>query len=206
MFRCMGKCTQRHGASSPPSANGPIQLGLVAFAAMNFPLRANGDGVHQWNVPLSHLIRWAQVCATKSLSDIETTLTNLQLANIAEVLICVVTLLTRVSIILLYGRIFAPNRSTRLYYVTWFMFYITIVGTLVFMFTFIFECIPRSKLWDPNLPGHCLDPFAIYYSSGIYNILADAILFILPQYSIWTLQMPLGRKIKFSAAFAMALL
>lgn len=206
MFRGMGKCTQRHGASSLLSANDPLQLGMVAFAALNIPLRANGDGVHQWNVPLSHLIRWAQVCATKSRSDIEATLTNLQLANVEEVLICVVTLLTRVSIILLYGRIFAPNRFTKLFYVTWFMFYFTIVGTLIFMFTFIFECIPRSKLWDPNLPGHCLNPFAIFYSSGIYNILADVILFILPQYSIWTLAMSFGRKVKVSAAFAMALL
>lgn len=74
------------------------------------------------------------------------------------------------------------------------------------MFTFIFECIPRSKLWDPNLPGHCLDLFAIYYSSGIYNILVDAMLFILPQYSIWTLQMSWGRKAKVAAAFAIALL
>lgn len=86
------------------------------------------------------------------------------------------------------------------------MFYVNLIGSLTFMFTFICECIPRSKLWDPNLPGRCLNPFAIYYSSGIYNILVDSVLFILPQYSIWTLRMPVGRKAKVSAAFAMALL
>lgn len=121
-------------------------------------------------------------------------------------MLCIVTLFTRASIILLYERIFAPNRISRLYIITQFMFYFNIATTIVLMFIFIFECIPRPKLWDPTIPGHCLDPFAIYYSTGILNISIDTVLFILPQYSIWNLQMSWKRKAKVSAAFVVAIL
>ncbi|SLM39697.1 hypothetical protein LPUS_10295 [Lasallia pustulata] len=183
-----GQVDSVHVAVDRQLAYNHLQLGLVAIAALNFPLRANGDGVHQWNVPLSHLIRWAQY------------------ANALEILLCVVTLFTRASIILLYERIFAPNRISRLYIITQLMFYINIGTTSVFMFIFIFQCVPRSKIWDPTKPGHCLDIFAIYKTSGIFSVGIDSVLFILPQYSIWNLQMSWKQRAKASAAFAMAVL
>ena len=129
-----------------------------------------------------------------------------QYINIIEIMLCVTTLFTRASIILLYERIFAPNRISRLYIITQFMFYTNIASVFTFMILFIFECVPRAKLWDPAIPGHCIDRFAIYWSSGIFNIISDAVLFILPQYSIWNLQMSRKRKAKVSTAFAMAIL
>lgn len=64
-------------------------------------------------------------------------------------------------------------------------------------------CNPRKKIWEPSTtPGHCLNADALYFATGVFNILSDFALLILPMIPIWRLQMPLRKKAMMIAIFA----
>jgi hypothetical protein len=79
------------------------------------------------------------------------------------------------------------------------MFYISVTVAV------IFECLPRAKAWDPTIPGHCVNQNVLLTSTGPANLISDFLIFFLPVWAIWHLQMPFNRKISASAAFAIGL-
>ena len=64
---------------------------------------------------------------------------------------------TKVSVLWLYRRVFAPMR--------WSPLDIIIVSLVIIMVAFyvsttivkILECIPRSRIFDKSIPGHCVE-------------------------------------------------
>lgn len=73
---------------------------------------------------------------------------------------------------------------------------------LVTTFLLIFLCKPREKLWNPMLPGHCINLDAIYQITGIFNVVSDFTIMLLPVPPLWKLQLPLKRKCGVVAIFA----
>ena len=66
----------------------------------------------------------------------------------------------------------------------------------------IFACNPINKAWDPLITtGKCLNVPAINIAAGTFNALSDILILILPQRTIWKLQMSLNRKLGISAIF-----
>ena len=45
-------------------------------------------------------------------------------------------------------------------------------------------CIPLQEVWNPTLPGHCIDVGAFYYGVQIPSIVTDILLLICPLYEI----------------------
>ncbi len=41
------------------------------------------------------------------------------------------------------------------------------------MVTIIFECTPIKKLWQPTIPGHCVDITKFFVASGSVNVILD---------------------------------
>ena len=70
----------------------------------------------------------------------------------------------------------------------------------------IFEidiCTPREKIWNPLLDtGHCFNIWATFQANGIFNVISDFAILILPVPSVWKLQISLKRKILTTAVFA----
>jgi len=70
----------------------------------------------------------------------------------------------------------------------------------------IFEiamCSPREKIWNRLITtGHCFDANAANNATGIFNVISDFSILILPMIPIWKLQMPLRKKILMIAIFA----
>lgn len=69
----------------------------------------------------------------------------------------------------------------------------------------ICQCIPREKIWNPLMEGHCFEQSAIYDATGIFNVISDLAILIVPIIPICKLQMPLRRKILVSSIFAAGL-
>ena len=72
----------------------------------------------------------------------------------------------------------------------------------VFLFYFIrmffdaFQCSPREKIWNPLITtGHCYNGNAIYEACGIFNVLSDFAILIIPMPSVWKLNMSLRKKL-----------
>ena len=64
-------------------------------------------------------------------------------------------------------------------------------------------CTPREKIWNPLLDtGHCFDFYATFQATGIFNVISDFAILILPMLSVWKLQMSFKRKILMTAIFA----
>ncbi|KAI1740020.1 hypothetical protein F4680DRAFT_448630 [Xylaria scruposa] len=70
------------------------------------------------------------------------------------------------------------------------------------MLSFILACIPREKIWNPKLPGRCIDNDAALIASSAINILSDVTILLLPLAAIRHLQVARKSKLKVAAIFA----
>jgi len=152
-------------------------------------LVGHGAGRHQWDVQLKDL--------QPILFDI----------NVLSIMYGIITFLVKFSILLQYLHIFSPRGNRNfMWWGCWgvsailFLFYLTVT------FIEIFLCNPREKFWTPWLTtGRCINANDLNISAGVINALADLIIIILPQGSIWRLNMSQEKKMKISFIFFIAL-
>ena len=78
------------------------------------------------------------------------------------------------------------------------------VWALAHTLAFIFVCRPTQAWWDTEA-GTCGDLIPIYASIVVCNIFTDAIIIILPQYTIWKLQMRKTEKVALTLAFGLGI-
>ena len=70
----------------------------------------------------------------------------------------------------------------------------------------IFICIPVEKDWNPKVPGHCLPSGVGGSVTGIFNVISDLYIFILPLPFLWSLQMSLHKKVRLMLLFGVGAL
>ena len=95
----------------------------------------------------------------------------------------VVVTLTKISIVLLYLRIFPKEISRTFTYVSWAVIAGLLVYLLAFVIYFVFECRPISYFWnqwDGEHEGYCNNFGLASYINGGANIFFDLVVFFLP--------------------------
>lgn len=128
------------------------------------------------------------------------------MANVDEVYYTILIFITKLSILLQYLRIFVPNRQGAAYYIAHFLIWANLIAYLIIAFLALFQCTPRERIWDPRVPGKCLNFGAILAAGGIVNVISDFSVLALPLVSTWQLQMATKHKIGISAVFAIGFL
>lgn len=126
--------------------------------------------------------------------------------NIATIIYNPTAFLAKFSILLQYSRIFNPDGKRNLP-----MFVAIRIGiSSIFLFYFVrlffdvFQCNPRDKIWNLLITkGHCYNGNAVYEASGIFNVLSDFAILIMPMQSVWHLNMSLRRKLLTTGVFAL---
>jgi len=113
---------------------------------------------------------------------------------------------TRLSILLLILRIFCSVKRDRFYWLTQFLIGVNAIFYILFLFIPLFLCSPRSKIWNPDEPGHCLDAKDLYLAAGVFNFISDIAMLSVPVFLIWSLQMSSRRKVGVSAIFCTGIL
>ncbi|KAG6355006.1 hypothetical protein INS49_004087 [Diaporthe citri] len=78
---------------------------------------------------------------------------------------------------------------------------LTVLFYITTTITKIWECVPRAKIWDTSIPGHCIDTYMLLNVSGIFNTVTDFIIVMLPLGRVWTLNMKLKKKAYVVLAF-----
>lgn len=112
----------------------------------------------------------------------------------------------KLSLFLLYLRIFSPDRWTRLMIylgaITCFICYMVTAVTMTAL------CIPRhEESWIiALLSSRCHKAITMTYVQGVFNIVSDFYLLLLPIPVVWKLQLTLRKKIGISAIFMTGLL
>jgi hypothetical protein len=83
---------------------------------------------------------------------------------------------------------------------------IVLVQWLAFQLLFILICIPPAHLWNPALPGRCLDVAAIAEGYAISSLVTDIAILVLPVPLIWRLQLSRGQKAGLTMLFTLGVL
>ncbi|KAI1110551.1 hypothetical protein F5Y14DRAFT_356761 [Nemania sp. NC0429] len=125
--------------------------------------------------------------------------------NVAAIEYGVIIGITKLSILCLYRRVFSPHR--------WSWFDISIVTLIILLVGFytstsiakIFECQPREKIWNPKLPGKCIEIKWILNISGGFNTVTDYLILLLPIHAVRSLKMPKMTRVLVVLAFTFGL-
>ncbi|GAW17543.1 hypothetical protein ANO14919_070010 [Xylariales sp. No.14919] len=122
---------------------------------------------------------------------------------LSELYYAVDVTLIKLSILTLYLRLFNVNRRfKRSCHVM--MVFVLAWGVAV-VSTTLFQCTPVRAAWDKTIPGlKCFNLRAFLIGSNVPNILADAVIIILPMPLLWGLKLSLLRKLGLIALFLVA--
>ncbi|KAL9602062.1 MAG: hypothetical protein Q9219_002058 [cf. Caloplaca sp. 3 TL-2023] len=70
----------------------------------------------------------------------------------------------------------------------------------------VWECIPRERIWNKDVQGHCISVSSLLNTSGIFNSATDIMILLVPIKSVWRLQMSTARKVGVAAIFTVGFL
>ena len=112
----------------------------------------------------------------------------------------------KLALFILYFRIFSTDRKTRIG-----IYLGIIIGCLFYTsadIVFLITCVPRRGVrWlSPEFAAQCTPATNMNYVQGIFGVVSDLYIFILPLPVLWTLQMPLKRKLGITAIFVTGLM
>ena len=113
--------------------------------------------------------------------------------------------LSRISLVLLYRRVFESRRwFLNLSLVLLVMYAGYMIGTIV---ADILTDIPIAAYWDHTItPTRAINGIALYVFNASFNIATDLVLLIIPNFIIWRLGMTVWQRIGLSAIFALGVL
>ena len=109
----------------------------------------------------------------------------------------------KLSILLQYLRLFRPmKQGNKFLHIG---VHVCLWSCLLFyLLEFIFQvmlCIPRSKISNPLAGGKCWSSNALLESTGVFNVISNFAIIILPIPSVWDLQVPMRKKVGIAAIF-----
>jgi hypothetical protein len=129
--------------------------------------------------------------------------TGMQLFYILQFLYKFTINLTKISILLLYRRVFitAKFRMACICVMT----YVTCFAICVIIATAL-ECNPVRRVYDKSVSGTCINLTAFWYSVAVNNILTDIVILLMPMPVIQTLRLPPRHKYGLMMMFALGAL
>lgn len=157
---------------------------FIAYTGLLIHVGKYGDGKHQWDVTIADVSK------------------GLELQNILEILYCLVmfpikyVVLRQIEIMF-----FDHRRNTVTYKAIWALIWTNLIFTLSVVLSFICTCIPRKKIWQPDIEGHCIDSKSLFLSAGAINMAFDYLILVIPLAVVSTLQLSTGKKIRAAAVF-----
>ena len=96
-------------------------------------------------------------------------LTPDQISNYSDMCYCISIACVKLSILLLINRIFLSVNRNVFFWLTQFLIWVNSLFYAIAVFLTIFACRPRKKIWNPDLPGKCLNSKSLYITSASFN-------------------------------------
>ncbi|KAI9048002.1 hypothetical protein LZ554_007800 [Drepanopeziza brunnea f. sp. 'monogermtubi'] len=148
----------------------------TVFCATSIHTSSYGAGYHEWEVSPQDLVGFRK--------------TEYVLAIVyGPAIFCI-----KMTLLLILVRIFTPFRTT----------INAIWGFIVFLFLYyavvmalkILECNPIASVWDPNVPGTCLNEPLLFKIDSALSVFTDAVILILPILLVSPLQVSIKKKLR----------
>ncbi|KAM0802382.1 hypothetical protein BDR22DRAFT_124439 [Usnea florida] len=162
-------------------------IGILAFGGVILDAQSQGAGRHQWDVNVINAVKVAKT------------------SNIGSIIYGPIIAIAKLAILLQYKRIFVAHKRNFVFYGVHVLIWTNLVFYIIETFLEIFACTPRERIWNPMVPGHCIGVENNYIAVGVWNVISDFSILILPMVAIWNLQMQNARKIGVAAVFATGL-
>lgn len=144
-----------------------------------------------------------KVCWLRTIHRREESTDPLKYYFVCQIVYKAAVCLTKVSLLLLYLRIF-PARAFRI--AVWVVVAIVVGSATGTVVATIFQCNPLQKSWHSILPGHCIKIGGVWYSSSSLAIFTDVRIIVLPITQIPSLTLPKGQKIGLGFLFSLGIL
>ena len=119
---------------------------------------------------------------------------------VAQLLYVVAQPLAKISILLLFLRIF-PDDRFRL--VTKIAIALMVLQTIAFSISITLQCIPVSAVWDITRKGKCINSSAVVAAGAGFSIFEDLVIILLPVPQLKQLNFSMWRRLAVIAMFAM---
>ncbi|MCJ1357489.1 MAG: hypothetical protein MMC33_007485 [Icmadophila ericetorum] len=152
-------------------------VGLVTYSVLLSVLVSMHGGDHEWDVTSPEFG------------------TILYYLNVIQITYSPAAAITKCTILLLYLRVFTPRRWDKLSIIIKTFILIVCLFYVALSLSKICQCVPRERIWNKTVPGKCLDLPVLLDSSGLFNIISDVCILLVPLKGVWHLQMTRGRKI-----------
>ncbi|KAJ3553771.1 hypothetical protein NPX13_g10800 [Xylaria arbuscula] len=109
--------------------------------------------------------------------------------------------LVKLSILTFYLRTFGVLSYIR--FSAWFLIVSVTIWLISVVVAHGLECIPVAKIWNEDIPGHCLDTVALFLGGSIADVVFDFLILVLPLPALIKLQLPLPKKISVVGIFVL---
>lgn len=109
--------------------------------------------------------------------------------------------LTKVSILLLYLRIFTQKWFRICCYVL--ISLVVTYGLVSLFYSSVFQCHPIAKAYHKDLPGHCIDVIKTWKANAGFSIASDVMILVLPMPLIKSLHMSIKHKLGLALLFGL---
>ncbi|KAI1746694.1 hypothetical protein F4782DRAFT_523668 [Xylaria castorea] len=163
-------------------------LFFAAFTALKLVANTYGQGYHQWDVNLVTIQHF------------------LFTQNLVETLYCPTMLLAKYTVLRQIELIFYKHQHKKLASkVIWCLIWANSIFYVTIFFTFLFACVPRAKIFNPNLDGRCIDTHASVLATSVINVVSDITILIIPLVAVWQLQLRPRIKFGISIVFAVGI-
>ncbi|KAL4747554.1 hypothetical protein BDW72DRAFT_209501 [Aspergillus terricola var. indicus] len=113
---------------------------------------------------------------------------------------CSITL-SKLSVLLLYRRLFAVSKPLRT--ATWIVGAIAVASYIAAVFGLVFATDPVHAQWQPWVPHRSIHNEAFWIAMGAINAALDFTIFCMPQPIVWRLHQTRQRKVLVSLVFAL---
>lgn len=183
-----------------------MQIGIITWDSIFINVSADGFSRHMWNVRLVDVPHLSYV-SWKDAWSVHLMLIPLKISYLAEITNAPTMFMAKCSILFQLRRLFCPDgtRNSTFWAIHILVFVCGAYYTAA-IFSFTFQCIPREKTWNPLLPGNCINVSAAIVVQGVINLVLDVGILIIPLWAIWTLRLPMKRKLGISAVFGVGIL
>ena len=156
-----------------------------------------GMGKHAILLSRSHIVPFAKVSSV-DVCNLILLLISRKGILAAEVLYNPSIFTTKLSVILLYHRMFPSSR---------FKILLWCVGAFVGMYSFtaamvnIFQCVPVDADWNPTIKPRCVNLGADLIALSSIDVITDFVILALPMPYLWKLHTSRSKKIQLAGIF-----
>ena len=110
-------------------------------------------------------------------------------------------LAVKITFLLFFDRVFAVNNNTKIKRLVRGAIAVNTMFYTAILFQTVFICHPVRRAWNHFVQGHCESGQVGPYVIGIWAILSDLYILLLPLYCVWNLQLKIEGKFRLTVIF-----